>query len=95
MNEHEKRLRAILPTADEATLDAALASAEARGFARARKMAADMVEVACAEAFHRKVGCDTSTPMGRVMFGRNEAQEDALGPLADDIRAMQDDGGGA
>lgn len=39
MSEHEERLRAILPTADEATLNAALKAADARGWARCREQA--------------------------------------------------------
>lgn len=49
MSEHEKRLRAILPTADEPTLDAAIAAAEARGFARGREMAAQVIDLCGAE----------------------------------------------
>lgn len=75
----------------EAAFDVLLSehrAALARARAEALDEAADMADAACNEAKRRKKDCDTTTPMGRTMHRTNEAQEDVLGPLADDIRAL-------
>lgn len=105
MNEHEKRLRAILPTADEATLDAALASAEARCFARTREKAAKAAF--SNECEFCKQTCQWDPRGGEGRDGAWEHVEQTartahhtarpLGTIGavERIRAMQDEGGGA
>jgi len=86
------RVWAAVPTdlLDEARQELErLKQARAEGYAQAQEQAATLAETAWTEAKRRKSDADLSTPMGRTMHRISEGQEDVLGPLMDDIRAMQ------
>lgn len=82
MNAHETRLRALVSSEDEATVDSALAAAEARGFARAMALA----ECACTNVAETYADCISPEQV---------AVRETARALRERIRAMQDDGGGA
>jgi hypothetical protein len=71
-----------------------LAWARAEGFRAAKERAAALANDAFEEAKARRKACNLTAPMGQAMHRISEGQEDVLGTLSDDIRAMEDAGEG-
>jgi hypothetical protein len=81
-------------TQAETQVSAHRTQARAEGFRATKERAAALANDAFEEAKARRKACNLTAPMGQAMHRISEGQEDVLGTLSDDIRAMEDAGEG-